>query len=75
MKRKEKKERRRMCYKIIPDMNLMCECGLEPLHKVGEHDWCCQLCGGSHAERICPAMHKALPLKKKSLRGEDDGIL
>lgn len=35
-------------------LNEPCKCGLEPAHKIGEHDSCCQICGGSHTERICP---------------------
>jgi hypothetical protein len=43
-----------MCYKIVSDMNDVCYCELFPEHKVGEHDWCCQTCGGRHVERLCP---------------------
>lgn len=32
-----------------------CDCGLKPKHKLFEHDNCCQICGGSHVERICPS--------------------
>ena len=31
-----------------------CNCGLKPKHEKLEHDWCCQICGGSHSEKICP---------------------
>jgi hypothetical protein len=32
----------------------MCNCELRPIHSRGEHDWCCQICGGAHTERLCP---------------------
>ena len=28
-------------------------CGIITQHKLLEHDWCCQVCGGQHSERIC----------------------
>lgn len=31
-----------------------CGCELTPKHERAEHDWCCQICGGDHTERICP---------------------
>jgi hypothetical protein len=31
-----------------------CNCNLKPTHLPLEHDSCCQVCGGSHTERICP---------------------
>ena len=34
--------------------NPICDCALKPEHRKLEHDWCCQICGGSHTERICP---------------------
>ena len=36
------------------DFNEICDCELKPKHVKGEHDWCCQICGGNHTERICP---------------------
>jgi hypothetical protein len=39
-------------------MEQTCKCPLKPKHKVGEHDWCCQICGGHHVERICPERKK-----------------
>lgn len=33
---------------------IRCSCGLLPSHEIFEHDNCCQICGGSHSERICP---------------------
>jgi hypothetical protein len=35
-------------------LNAKCECGLTPEHVHGEHDWCCEICGNHHVERICP---------------------
>ena len=40
-----KKEAKKICY---------LDCGITTPHKLLEHDWCCQVCGGSHSERICP---------------------
>lgn len=31
-----------------------CNCELTPKHENAEHDWCCQICGGNHTERLCP---------------------
>ena len=36
--------------KVDCDIN----CGIKLPHKLLEHDWCCQVCGGQHSERICP---------------------
>lgn len=41
----------------------ICNCRLKPQHYEIEHDWCCQICGGNHSERICP---KKKPNKLKS---------
>jgi hypothetical protein len=35
-----------------------CNCGLKPDHHPFYHDWCCQICGGSHVEGICPEKNK-----------------
>ena len=35
--------------KVDCDIN----CGIKLPHKLLEHDWCCQVCGGQHSERIC----------------------
>jgi hypothetical protein len=40
--------------KIGKEFSEKCDCELKPEHLKGEHDFCCQLCGGSHTERICP---------------------
>ena len=42
--------------KFEKEINLECDgkCGIAIKHKLLEHDWCCQICGGSHSERICP---------------------
>ena len=29
------------------------DCGITIQHKLLEHDWCCQICGGHHAEYLC----------------------
>ena len=42
-------------------MQAKCHCGLEPSHVLAEHDWCCQICGGQHVERICPHKDKKTP--------------
>ena len=34
------------------DCNIGCDISIP--HKLLEHDWCCQVCGGPHSERICP---------------------
>ena len=34
-------------------VNCNISCGIAVPHKLLEHDWCCQICGGSHSERIC----------------------
>ncbi len=41
-----------------------CDCGLTPKHSEWEHDWCCQNCGGSHSEEICPEKNKELEKMK-----------
>jgi len=44
---------------IVPnELNDPCPCELTPKHKIAEHDHCCQICGGTHTERICPAKKK-----------------
>jgi len=45
-------------------MSDTCDCGLKPEHKVGEHDWCCQFCGGNHTERICPMARESEPCEE-----------
>ena len=37
---------------------MKCNCELKPEHDELEHDWCCQICGGSHTEEICPITRK-----------------
>lgn len=39
-------------------LDKICKCKLLPKHNILEHDWCCQKCGGSHTERICPIKKK-----------------
>lgn len=34
--------------------NKICKCKLLPKHFEMAHDWCCQECGGSHTENLCP---------------------
>jgi hypothetical protein len=44
--------------KAISELNDPCPCELTPKHKIGEHDACCQICGETHTERICPNKDK-----------------
>jgi len=51
----------------VNEMRFSEECDCETIrepHQVGEHDWCCQHCGGSHTERFCP--------KNRKEKGADD---
>jgi len=40
--------------KVEKELSEKCDCGLKPEHPIGYHDFCCQICGGNHVERICP---------------------
>ena len=46
--------RKEQIKKATKKLNEKCDCGLKPKHSVGDHDWCCQICGGNHIEEICP---------------------
>lgn len=47
-----------------------CDCELKLNHVKGEHDYCCQECGGNHTERICPINNSKVPYLMKKLLKE-----
>lgn len=52
----------------------ICKCELKPEHKVLEHDWCCQICGGQHTERICPSNVTNMSSMPSSFRPDYDDM-
>lgn len=61
---------------IEPDseeyFNETCDCELKPEHKRGQHDFCCQRCGGAHTDDICPKHLKVFVPKSATTKREMD---